>query len=31
MSEQMIESYLKKIFEVNKTGDAKEESHYYRI
>ncbi len=28
MSEQMIESYLKKIFEVNKTGDAKEESHY---
>ncbi|MGA2467833.1 MAG: N-6 DNA methylase [Thermodesulfobacteriota bacterium] len=28
MSEQMLKSYFKKIFEVGKTGDAREESYY---
>ena len=28
MSEQMLESYFKKIFEVGKTGDAREVSYY---
>jgi type I restriction-modification system DNA methylase subunit len=28
MFEQMLKSYFKKIFEINKTGDAREESYY---
>ena len=28
MFEQMLKSYFKKIFEVGKTGDAREESYY---
>jgi hypothetical protein len=28
MVEQMLKSYFKKIFEVGKTGDAREESYY---
>ena len=31
MVEQMLKSYFKNIFEVGKTGDAREESYYLTL